>query len=469
MERRTDLVVVGAGPAGLAAACSASRCGLEVAVVDEHAAPGGQLFRNIESPLGQSILNAEDRRAGLTLVERFRRSGVTYSPETTVWGIEPQLVSCTRAGKSIVMPTAAVIIAPGAMERPVPFPGWTLPGVMGAGGADILLRSGGTLQSDAPVVLAGNGPLLLLLACHLIEKGVPIAAWLDTGYWSRRIVAAGLLPASLLDLPYLGKGLSMAFKILKSKVPMVTGVHNIRGEGGRCLERVTYEAGGKTHSIETGCLLRHEGVIPRTHILNSMGAEHRWDPLQRYWYPVTDAFGATSIDGVFLSGDAGYVHGGDASIVKGTLSGIAVAKRLGIITDSEAGFRAKDSLTRLRRMRIARGYLRYLFAPNADTFDLADETLVCRCEAVTAGEIRRVAMEGNTDVNEVKRFTRCGMGPCQGRMCGPALAELTARTLSKRPDEVGTLRVRQPFRPVTLENYCQCYGESVSLESEVAR
>lgn len=182
--------------------------------------------------------------------------------------------------------------------------------------------------------------------------------------------------------------------------------------------------------------------------------------MQRYWYPITDVFGATRIDGVYLTGDAGYVHGGDAGMIKGTLSGIAAARQLGIITENEAGFRAKKPLAGLRRMRIARGFLRYLFAPNPQIYNMADETIVCRCESVTAGEIRQVVREGNTDVNEVKRFTRCGMGPCQGRMCGPALAEITAQTLSKRPDAVGVLRVRQPFRPVTLENYCHLYANA---------
>ncbi|MCG8641296.1 MAG: FAD-dependent oxidoreductase [Desulfobacterales bacterium] len=461
MERQTDLVVVGAGPAGLAAACSASRCGLEVALVDENPSPGGQLFRNIESPLGQSMLNARERQTGMELVESFRKSGVTYYPGTTVWGIEPRLISCTRDGKPMVLPTASIIIAPGGMERPVPFPGWTLPGVMSAGGAEILLRSGGSLQDDpaAPVVLAGNGPLLLLLASHLIKKGVPIAAWLDTGQWFKRWLSTGLMPASLLDTPYLGKGVSMALQVIKNKIPMVTGVRHIRAEGDRCIDRVTYVANGKTQTIETGCLIRHEGVIPRTHILNAMGAGHRWDPVQRYWYPITDTFGATRIDGVYLTGDAGYVHGGDAGMIKGTLSGIAAARQLGIITENEAGFRVKKPLAGLRRMRIARGFLRYLFAPNPQIYDMTDETIVCRCESVTAGEIRQVVREGNTDVNEVKRFTRCGMGPCQGRMCGPALAEITAQTLSKRPDAVGALRVRQPFRPVTLENYCHLYAK----------
>ena len=284
MERQTDLVVVGAGPAGLAAACSASNCGLEVSLVDEQSSPGGQLFRNIESPLGQASLDAKERAAGLALAKEFRESGVNYNPDTIVWGLEPRRVSGTTHGQTKIFQTQSVIVAPGAMERPVPFPGWTLPGVMGAGGADILLRAGGSLLKNPsePIVLAGNGPLLLLLACHLIDRGVNIAAWLDTGYWSKRVVSGLPMSVAFLDSAYLGKGLSMALKIAKAKIPFVLGVKNIQAIGDTRVTKVSYEARGKVKEIETNCILRHEGVIPRTHILNSMGAKHLWDPVQRY-------------------------------------------------------------------------------------------------------------------------------------------------------------------------------------------
>lgn len=460
MARQTDLVVIGAGPAGLAAACSARECGLDVTLVDEHASPGGQIFRNIESPLGRSMLDQKERKLGMALAEEFRRSGTDYQPNTIVWGLDPGKVSCTTGAVSRLLPCSSVVVAPGAMERPVPFPGWTLPGVMSAGGADILLRSGGTPQEnpDAPIVLAGNGPLLLLLACHLIEHGANITAWLDTGYGSRRLCSVPLIAAAFLDSPYLGKGFKMAMKIVKAKIPVITGVGEIRAIGGQHLEKVSYRVRGKAHAFESRCLLRHDGIIPRTQILDSLGAAHRWEDLQRYWYPKIDAFGTTSIDGVFLAGDAGDVHGGDAAITKGRLAGIGAARKLGVITESEAAFRAKDLLTELRRIRTARRFLRYLFAPNPAIFKVPDDTTVCRCESVSAGKIRRVVAEGNSDVNEVKLYTRCGMGPCQGRMCGPALAEITADALDTSPERVNTLRMRQPFRPVSLENYCNLYG-----------
>lgn len=466
MKQHMDLLVVGGGPSGLSAACAARDCGLEVALLDEQAAPGGQLFRNIETPLGKAALDGKEREQGVALVERFRNSGATYYPETLVWGLEPGKVSCTIGGKQEMLTATSIVVAPGAMERPVPFPGWTLPGVMGAGAADILLRSGGTfsLNPDAPIVLAGNGPLLLLLANHLLAAGVNIAAWLDTGSWSNRMMAMPFMPAAVLDAGYFMKGLNMAKKVALGKIPIIRGVSNISAVGRDKLEKVVFAAGGKQQEIEAVCLLRHEGIIPRTHILNSLHIQHKWDKVQRYWYPVIDENGATDIEGIFLAGDAGYVHGGDASRLKGTLAGIAVAKQLGIISNEEAAFRSSDSRTKLKKMRIARAFLRYIFAPNLEIFNVPDETMVCRCECVTAGDIRKAASEGCTNVNEIKLFTRCGMGRCQGRMCGPALAEIAAAELGSAADAVGTLQIRQPFRPVSLEQYCNLYNPGLSAD-----
>ena len=262
------------------------------------------------------------------------------------------------------------------------------------------------------------------------------------------------MPAGVLDMPYVAKGMKMALRVLKGKVPIIRNVTNIRAVGSDHLEKVVYDAGGKTHEINASTLLRHEGIIPRTHILNSLNARHAWDGVQRYWHPVVDENGRTSVDGISIAGDGTYVHGGDASMLKGTIAGVAIARRLGVISEAEAAYRSGPSRRRLRAMRIARGFLRYVFAPNPAIFNVPDETLVCRCECVTAGDIRKAVAEGFRDVNEVKRFTRCGMGQCQGRMCGPALAEITAAAQSKEPDAVGCLQVRQPFRPVSLENYC---------------
>ena len=456
MDKHTDVIVVGAGPAGLSAACAARSCGLEVTLLDEQAAPGGQLLRNVESPLAQALMDPRERETGLRLVEEFRQSGARYLPRAVVWGMEGRRLSFSVDNEARCLEAATVILAPGGMERPVPFPGWTLPGVMGAGGADILLRSGGSLTADrdAPVVLAGNGPLLLLLAGHLLDAGVNIAAWLDTGTMGRRIFSGALMPAALLDLPYLGKGLGMAWKILKGRVPIIRNARNIRALGAERLEKVVYSRKGGEHEIPAAVLLRHEGIIPRTQICNALGARLRWDTVQRCWHAGVDANGLSSLDGLYVAGDGAYVHGGDASRLKGWLAGIDAARRLGVISPLEARRRSGRARRTLARLRVARDFLRYVFAPDPKIFDVPDETLVCRCECVSAGDIRKAVAEGFRDVNEVKRVTRCGMGQCQGRMCGPALGEITAAAQGASPGQVGCLHMRSPFRPVTLEQYC---------------
>ena len=460
MDKHTDVVIVGAGPAGLAAACAARSCGLTVTLRDEQAAPGGQLLRNVESPLAQALMDPREREAGLRLVEDFRGSGATYVPRAVVWGMEGRYLSFSVDNVPQRLSAANVILAPGGMERPVPFPGWTLPGVMGAGGADILLRSGGSLTADkdAPVVLAGNGPLLLLLAGHLLDAGVRIAAWLDTGSLSQRLLSGAAMPAALLDPPYLGKGLRMALRVLRGGVPVIRNARDIRALGADSLEKVSYAAKGETRELPAAVLLRHEGIIPRVQICNALGARLRWDRVQRCWYPDVDANGRTSLDGLYVAGDGAYVHGGDASRLKGWLAGIDAARRLGVISPAEAGRRAAGARRKLAVLRAARGFLRYVFAPDPKIFDVPDETLVCRCECVSAGAIRKAVAEGFHEVNEVKRVTRCGMGQCQGRMCGPALAEITARAQGARPDAVGCLRMRSPFRPVKLETYCNLHA-----------
>ena len=318
MNKNMDLAIIGAGPAGLACALAARRCGLDVALLDEQAQPGGQLFRNIQSPLAQALHDARERDTGLDLVHRFDECGALHLPGSTVWGMDNHNVFYTRDNEAQKITASYIVVAPGGMERPVPFPGWTLPGVLTAGGADIVLKSSGTFSENRePVVLAGNGPLLLSVANHLLDAGIPIAAWLDTGNWCERLLSAAFIPASVLDLPYLAKGLKLFWRLVRASVRIVRSVTDIRAEGGDHLEKVRYTAGGTEHELATSTLIRHEGIIPRTHIANSLGARLVWDKTQRYWHPECTENGQSSLEHIFFVGDGAYVHGGDASILKG--------------------------------------------------------------------------------------------------------------------------------------------------------
>ena len=231
MIRQWDALVIGAGPAGLRAASVIAESGLEVVLVDEQAFPGGQIYRHVTAPGAEErFAEAADYRDGTELVRRFRRSGAEYLPETTVWFLEQDRILASRGEEVLDLRARNVIIAVGAMERPVPFRGWTLPGVMNAGAGDILLKTAGLLP-ETPVVLAGSGPLLYLVASHLIRKGHPLAAVLDQTPPSNMLKAAPHLPAGLLGLPLLLRGLSMLNDVRKSGTPVYRDVSGIEAQG----------------------------------------------------------------------------------------------------------------------------------------------------------------------------------------------------------------------------------------------
>ncbi|WP_302540745.1 (2Fe-2S)-binding protein, partial [Bilophila wadsworthia] len=316
---------------------------------------------------------------------------------------------------------------------------------------------------SGPVVLAGNGPLLPLLGCHLFRLGVPIAGLLDTGSMGLRLSALPFLPAALLDLPYLGKGLGMAWRLWRKRLTTF-GVTRLSAEGAEKVEEVRFTADGKEHRISTDLLITHEGIIPRTHLSRLMGLRHVWDSRQRCWHPFCDENGGTSLEGILLAGDGASVDGGEASARKGELAGIEAARRMGVLSSGQAETLSQPARTELRCLRRARNWLSHFFVPRTGLFDMEDDVVVCRCENITAGQIRQAASEGCFDVNDVKLRTRSGMGQCQGRMCGTAAAEIAAARLGISPDRINALSIRPPIRPVNVEELC-FYSEEGDMVS----
>ncbi|KFG97818.1 (2Fe-2S)-binding protein [Burkholderia paludis] len=449
-----DLIIVGAGPAGMACALDATRAGLGVLVLDENPTPGGQIYRNVGySPLPDSTLLGEDYTQGADLVVRFLQSGVRYWPETLVWQITRTLeISFTRRGATTVsgqIRAKAVVIANGAYERPCPVPGWTLPGVMGVGAAQTLLKSSALLPAG-PVVLAGSGPLMYLFAWQLIQANRPPAALLDTtparNYWR----ALADLPGALRTPAYLLKGRRLLSAIRRSGIPRIRHVTQLSVEGDGRAESVRYTAGGRTSTLQANVVLLHQGVVPNVQLTRSIGCEHRWDEAQLCWHPRTDAWGETTVPNLFIAGDGAGIHGALAARTAGALTALTVCHRLGALSRDALDRQAAPLRRHLDRHRAVRPFLDTLYRP-ADAFRRpADETIVCRCEEVSAGEIRAMARLGCTGPNQSKSFSRCGMGPCQGRLCGLTVAELLAEAHAKPVAEVGYYRIRPPIKPVSL-------------------
>ena len=440
-----DLAIIGAGPAGMAAAVEACALGLSVTVVDENAAPGGQVFRAAEAAAADPAV-APDMAPGLGLISAFRSCGVDYRPGTTLWHLDPEegVLSLAAAGGTETVTAGRIMLATGAQERPVPIPGWTLPGVMGAGAAQILLKSAGIVPAG-PLVLAGQGPLIWLLAVQLARAGAP-----PLGLETRRTGVLAAAAAAGLDLwrgrRMLAKGLALMAEARRLGVTVVRGVRGLRAEGGSRVERAVWDGG----AAPCDTLLLHEGVIPATQISRAIGLDHAWDVAQRCWRPVVDAFGAASLDRVAVAGDGAGIGGWEVAASSGRLAALDAARRLGRLAENDFAARVPALLAMRARALALRPFLDALYAPAPDLLTPPDETVVCRCEEVTAGAVRAAARLGATGPNQLKAYLRCGMGPCQGRLCAPVTAALIAETRGIAPEAVPPLRPRAPYKPISV-------------------
>lgn len=440
-----DLAIIGAGPAGLSAAIEARKLGLSVTLLDEQPTPGGQIYRNItlpRSPRSEAVLGP-DYTAGRPLAEAFLASGATYQPRATVWQIGPEGLSFTGPGGGDLA-VKRILVATGAMERPFAVPGWTLPGVMTAGAAQILLKTSGVVAEDA--VFIGSGPLLYLVACQYLAAGARIAAILDTTPPGALRAALPDLPAALRQPGLLWKGAKLLARLRTSRVPFYRGVTDVVLEGEGALSAVRWRAGGRDHALATKAAFLHHGVIPNPNMTMAARAAHHWDGAQAAWVVDRDAAGRTSLPWLWVAGDGGGIAGAKAAALSGQIAAEALARDLGRAVPEDRALRRA-----LRAETAARPFLDRLYRP-APAFlaPKRDETILCRCEEVTRGALAKAVAEGCPGPNQFKAFTRAGMGPCQGRMCGATITQVFADLTGQSPAEIGYYRIRMPVKPVTL-------------------
>jgi len=400
----TDLVIVGAGPAGMAAAIEALSLGLSVTVLDENPSAGGRIWQGDE-------------------LRTFHQCGADTRYRAGVWAIEPDgTVFYSQNGAAHRIQARTILLATGTTERPVPIPGWTLPGVMTVGGAQIALKTAG-LVPDKGTWIAGQGPLLLLYTVQALRAGGRPAGVLDMSDPAQRWPALSKL-AGLTDI---AKGLLWRWEIARASIPWIR-TRDVRAEGDGKLERIVF--GNRTEPADT--LLLHDGVIPSVQLTRALGCAHRWNDAQQCWEPETDAWGQTSMPNIYVAGDGAGINGAEAATEAGRTAARAIAGRRETPRRKPAIRPFLDTLYRHRPMAVA------------------DETLVCRCEDVSAGAIREAAAMGCLGLNQLKAYTRCGMGPCQGRMCAPTAAEVLAGARNVPVQDIEPLRTRFPAKPLTV-------------------
>ncbi|HVC63084.1 MAG TPA: FAD-dependent oxidoreductase [Acetobacteraceae bacterium] len=439
-EETPDVLVVGGGPAGLCAAIAAAEAGAAVVLLDERAAPGGQYAKPLADSHATTAPDAQFR-IGIGLRDRAQRAGVRIEVEAVVWGgFAADEIAALARGRAVTFRPRRLIIAPGAHELPAPMPGWTLPGVMTTGALQTLVRT----QRVCPggnVLIGGAGPLNLQLACELLACGVkPVAvveasprpsaaAWRDG--WRMLRNAPGLLRG----------GLAMLATLRRAGVPVlwsarVTALH------GEARVRTAHIAGaGGEQTLDVDVVAVNLGFQPEVGLARALGIPHQFvDAGLGHLATETDADGRTAITGVFAAGDGAAPGGARVAMARGRLAGLAAARDLGRHAPDDPA--ARTALARALAFQDALWRVFRLPRWHPDT--LPDETVVCRCEEVTAGRLRAELAGGLTSLPALKKATRAGMGRCQGRFCAATIARLCPDA----PDDGSFAAPRAPLRPV---------------------
>jgi len=241
-------------------------------------------------------------------------------------------------------------------------------------------------------------------------------------------------------------------------VPVYRGASGIAIEGRTCAQAVTFLSRGRRHRLPAETVALHQGVVPNPQITRLLHCEHVWNESQRCFSPVVDAFGETSVANVYVAGDGAGIGGAKVAAMQGQLAALRIAHKAGVGDDSRIALLRG----RLRRELSIRPFLEALYTPSVDLSDLQDETIVCRCEEVTAGEVRASLEKGVPGPNQVKSLLRTGMGPCQGRFCGLTLSELVAKHTGEMPSSVGYYRIRPPLKPLLLTELADFGTEKVA-------
>jgi NADPH-dependent 2,4-dienoyl-CoA reductase/sulfur reductase-like enzyme len=453
--RQVDLAVVGAGPAGLAAARAAALAGLKTLLIDERKQAGGQYLKQPAAAFAVDPTRLDAQfREGRTAIEAARVAGVDHLADATVWAADAEGALLVDAGdRAIRVEARRLLLATGAGERAVPFPGWTLPGVMTTGAAQSFLRATGVTPGRR-VVIAGAGPLNLQLASELVALGVEVVALAETGGppGPMRLGALAEMAASAPDL--VRDGVRHLLRVVRAGTRLFYRATAVAAEGDGRLARVALapiDRQGRPDRaalewIAADALCIGHGFNPSVELAASLGCRLAIDPRWRHLAVATDGDGRTSHAWVFAAGDGAAFGGARVARAAGWIAGAAIAADLGRAVPGVATAR----LERERARRFQRALWRLHDGPVL-TDQLAEaDTPICRCEEVTLAAIERARAEGAGGAGAIKRATRLGMGRCQGRYCAPVLIARLAREGGRVPDPDEYFAPRTPIRPTRI-------------------
>ncbi|MEP2945543.1 MAG: NAD(P)/FAD-dependent oxidoreductase, partial [Lentilitoribacter sp.] len=423
----TDLLIIGAGPAGMRAAITASSNGADVTVVDNRTEPGGNIyaFHRSTRTLRPTIWNAlgSTYHAGTQLVEQFLSANIKYLPRNALWHLDPDGTASVKGPNGIkTFAPQKVILATGALERPMPMENWTLPGVMGVGAAQILLKSGGELPKG-PIIIVGNGPLPLLYASQIMNMGGKIDAFIIPKIPRSMLTTVKDLSGSLSGAwhgkHYLIKGMAYLLKRITANVPVYRNASNFQILGDEYVKTIRFKT-NRTHELAAETVLVHDGVIPNINPAAAAGLELKRSDQQDCWF-------AKSNDTISIAGDVGGILGAKAAQISGEIAALTAM-------DLPVSQNLKTALIKEQKFR---QFIDHLY-PSIGSANLAnDQTLICRCEAVSKQTMISSITNTGSDPNRLKTYLRCGMGPCQGRICSPSIETIISSETGEKKQNIG--------------------------------
>lgn len=454
------IVIVGTGPAGVRAAQAVVAAGLRPIVIDEGRRDGGQIYRRqpegFQRPYAKLYGSEAAKAQALHQDFDALRPQVDYRSETLAWNLtavaDQPALHVVHRGEPQLLPYDALLVCSGATDRLMPVEGWHRAGCYSLGAAQIALKAQ-ACAIGGRVVFLGSGPLLYLVASQYEQAGAHVEAVLDTAPAMKPLAAV----RGLLARPALAwRGLGLIRGLRRAGVTVLQGVQPLRIEGSDAMGAeavVVRDAQGTVRRFECDAVGLGWHLRAETQLADLARCDFHFEPVSRQWLPRIDEDGRSSTRGVYLAGDGVRILGADGAEAAGRLAALAALSDLGHARGQALHAAEAPALRRtLAQMdRFRDGLARAFPWPHEQAAQLPDDAVVCRCEAVTAGELRRCVTEmGSQEVNRAKAFSRVGMGRCQGRFCGHASAEIVAQASGVPVQLVGRLRSQAPVKPLMM-------------------
>jgi len=462
-KKAFDVIIIGGGLAGLKAAYTLLSHDLKIALIDENPFEGGQYLRTLPDNFKDRLLKYKTgvKKEGLKLIEKLKESDINILLNSTVIGIyDNDKIFIDSNGKAELLYFKNLIIATGAREKYLPFPGWTLPGIFSLGAVQVFLKSNGVLPAEE-ITLAGSGPFLYAVAYEVLKAGGKV----KTIYELKRFGEQLGFSKGLINFPKkIVEALVYMEEILSRHVPIKYGRIVVKAEGRDGVEKVQIAKVNKNYKIieksvdtvETELLAVGFGFTPNLETARSAELEIVYRKALGGWVIKTDEELKTSKPNIFAAGELTGIGGAEKSLIEGELAARSLLKSLSLLENKAI---LKKLIKKRKKALLYAKYFNTIYSIPLDLYsEIADDTIICRCENISMKKIKEAIEMGPADINFVKTFTRAGMGNCQGRICGPIIESIIKSLKEKVPKPSTT---RKPVKPTLVSDLKEFYEKDI--------